>query len=82
MLTRLKLQKGEGKLLVATPEVIPIRRRAISPQYPLPKVPIPVSLETPQVLPSTEIEEVQAVPISKPEPITIMSREREHEGPS
>ena len=63
MIRRLKLQKGEGKLLVATPVVMPRRTRATRPQSPPPKVPIPVALETPQVLPSTEIEEVQALPI-------------------
>jgi len=44
-------------MLVATPEVIPRRRRARMPQSP-PKVPIPVALETPQGFPSIEIEEV------------------------
>ena len=39
-------------------------------------------LKTPQVLPSTEIEEVQAVQIYEPESIAIMSGEREPEGPS
>jgi len=82
MLTRLKLQKGEGKLLVSTREVIPRRRRATRPQYPPPKVPISAAPETPQVLPSTEIEEVQTVPVSELESIVIMSREKEPKGPS
>jgi len=82
MLTRLKLQKGEWKLLVATAEVMPRRRRATRSQSPPPKVPIPTALETPQFFASTEIEEVQAIPISEPESITIMSIEREPEGPS
>ena len=56
MLIRLKMQKGEGKILVATLEVMPRRRRATRPQSPPSKVPIPAALETPQVLPSTEIE--------------------------
>ena len=80
MLTMLKLQKGEGNLLVSTPQVIPRRRRTRRP--PSPKVPIPTTLETPQVLPSTEIEEVQAVPIFEPESTTIMSGERDTDGPS
>ena len=82
MLTRLKLQRGEGKLLVATPEVMPRRRRATRPQSPPPKVPILAALETPQVFPSTEIEEVQADPISEPESIVIMYGKRKPEGPS
>jgi len=49
MLTRLKLQRGEGKLLVENIEVMP-RRRATKPQSP-PIVPIPTALEAPQVLP-------------------------------
>jgi len=82
MLTRLKLQRGEGKLLVATLEVILRRRRAIRPQSPTPKVPILVSLETYQVFPSIEIEEVQSVQIYEPESIAIMFGQRESEGPS
>jgi len=57
MLTRLKLPRGEGKLLVANPEVMPRRRRATRLQSP-PKVLIAATLEAPQVLPSIEIEEV------------------------
>jgi hypothetical protein len=68
--------------LVATPEVMPRRRRATRPQSPPPKVPIPTALETPKVLPSTEIEVVQAVPIFEPESLAIMSGQREPEGPS
>ena len=82
MLTRLKLQKGEGNILVANLEVIPRRRRDTKPQSPPPKFPIPAALETPQVLPSTEIEEVQIVPVSEPKSIAIVSRERGPEGPS
>ena len=82
VLTRLKLQKGEGKLLVATPKVMPRRRRATRPQYPPPKVPIPAALETPQFLSSTEIEEVQSIQIFEPQSIAIMSGERDPEGPS
>ena len=68
--------------MVATPKVIPRRRRATRPQSPPPKVPILVALETPQVLPSTEIKEVKAVPIFEPKSIAIMFGEREPEGPS
>ena len=60
MLTRLKLQRGEGKLLVENLEVMPRRRRATRPQSP-PKVSIPATLEAPQVLPLVEIKEVQEV---------------------
>ena len=35
MLTRLKLKRGEGKLVVASPQVISRTRRATLPQYPL-----------------------------------------------
>ena len=79
MLTRLKLQREKGKLLVATPEVMPRRRRATRPQSP-PKVPIPVALETPQFLPSIEIEEVKVVPEAELESKSIMSGARETEG--
>lgn len=82
ILIRLKLQKGEGKLLVATPKVILRRRRATRPQSPPPKVPISVAHETPQVFPSTEIEEVKAIPISELESTAIMSREIGPKGPS
>lgn len=77
MLTRLNFQKGEGKLLIATPKVMPRRRRATRPQSPPLKVPILAALETPQVLASIEIEEVPAIPLFKPESTTIMSGERE-----
>lgn len=80
MLTRLKLQRGEGKLLVAIPEVIPRRRRATRPQSPTPKVPIPTALETPQFFPSIEIEEVQEILETKLESTTIMLGARETEG--
>ena len=79
MLTRLKLQRGEGKLLVENPKVMPKIRRATRPQSP-PKIPIPVALETHQVLPSIEIEEVQAVPEAKLESKAIMSGARENKG--
>jgi len=75
MLTRLKLQRGEGKILVSTPEVMHRRRRAKRAQYP-PKVPIPPRIETPQVLPSIDIEEVQAISEIEPESIAIMSGAR------
>lgn len=78
MLTRLNLQR-EGKILVANIEVMPRRRRATRPQSP-PKVSIPAELEAPQVLPSVEIEEVQAVPEAKLESKSIMFGERETEG--
>ena len=59
MLTRLKLQRGEGKLLVVSPEIRKIRKRyeraSSSPKFPLKD-----ALEAPQVLsPAVEIEEVQ-----------------------
>ena len=82
MLTRLKLQRGEGTFLVATPEVMPRIRRATRPKSPPPKVLIPATLETPQVFPSIDIEEVQVVLIYEPKSLTIMSGERELEGPS
>ena len=58
MLTRLKLQKGEGKLLVASPDIrTKIRRATRSPSSP--KVPLIAALEAPQVLSQeAEIEEV------------------------
>lgn len=82
MLTRLKLQRGEWKLLVATPKVMPKRRRATKTQSPTLKVPIPAAFETPQVFPSIEIEELQTIQISKSESIDIMSGEIEFGGPS
>ena len=66
--------------MVETPKVMPRRRRVTRPQYPPPKVPILVALETPQVFPSIEIEELQAVPVSEPKSTAIMSGERELEG--
>jgi len=38
--------------LVATPEVMPKRRRDIRSQSQPPKVPIPAAIETPQVFPA------------------------------
>ena len=59
MLTRLKLQRGEGKLLVASPEVRNRKRRATRAS-PSPKVPLIATLEAPQILsPKVEIGEVQ-----------------------
>ena len=73
MLTRLKLQRGEGKLLVATPEVRTRRRRATRPPSP-PKVSLQDALEAPQVLSLDEIEEVQVAPEVELESISIMPR--------
>ena len=59
MLTRLKLQRGEGNLLVVSPEIRPRRKRAEKASS-SPKSPLKFSLEAPQVLsPAVEIEEVQ-----------------------
>ena len=61
MLTRLKLQKGEGKLLVASPEIRTRRKRAKRASS-FPKIPFIVALEEPQFLSQeAEIEEVQFV---------------------
>ena len=58
MLTRLKLQRGEGKLLVESPE-IRTRMRATRAPSP-PKVPLTGALEAPQVLSLVaKIEEVK-----------------------
>ena len=66
-------------MLVTTLEVMPRRRRSTRPQSP-PKVPIPTALEEPQVLPSIEIEEVQAIQKTEPESIGIMLGGRDIEG--
>ena len=59
MLTKLKLQKCEGKLLVASPEIGTRRRRPKRAPY-SPKIPLIYALEEPQVLSQeNEIEEVQ-----------------------
>ena len=58
---------------------MPRINRATRPQSP-PKIPIPVALETHQVLPSIEIEEVQEVPEAELESKAIMSGARETEG--
>ena len=76
MLTRLKLQRGEGKrgkgkLLVSSPEVRTRRRRAIRPPSP-PKVSLPATLEAPQVLSRVDIEEVQVALEAELEYIAIM----------
>ena len=58
MLTRLKLQRGEGKLLVVSPD---IRRRInrAKKESSSPKFPFKTTLEAPQVpSPAVEIEEV------------------------
>ena len=65
--------------MVETPEVMLRRRRDTWPQSP-PKVPIPVALEAPQVLPSIDIEEVKAVPKAELESKAIMSGVRETKG--
>ena len=58
MLTRLRLQKGEGKLLVASPKIRTRRRRSERASY-SPKIPLISALEEPQVLSQeAEIEEV------------------------
>ena len=49
MLTRLKLQKGEGKLLVVSPEIRTRRKRAEEASY-SPKIPLKAALEAPQFL--------------------------------
>ena len=72
MLTRLKLQRGEGKLLVASPNIRTRERRDARAPYP-PKFPLIASLEEPQVLSQeSEFKEVQA-PVSELESIAIMS---------
>ena len=59
MLTRLKLQRGEWKLLVFSPEIKTRRKRAGKASS-SPKFPLKAALEEPQVLsPAVEIEEVQ-----------------------
>ena len=59
MFTRMKFQRGEGKLLVAILEVRTRRGRATWEPSP-PKFPLTAALEAPQVLsPEVEIEEVQ-----------------------
>ena len=46
MLTRLKLQRGEGKLFVASPKVRTRRRRVERASY-SPKIPLIAPLEAP-----------------------------------
>ena len=80
MLIRLKLQRGEGKLLVASPEVRTKRRRATRAPSP-PKFPLTAALEEPQVLSQEDgIEEVQVAPKAELESIAIMSGVGETEG--
>ena len=53
------MQKGEGKLLVASPKIMNKKRRATRAPF-SPKVPLIATLEAPQVLSQeVEIEEVQ-----------------------
>ena len=79
MLTRLKLQRGEGKLLVASLEVRTRRGRATRPKSP-PKFSLPVALEVPQVLSLAEIEEVQVALEAEIESVAIISSVGEIEG--
>ena len=59
MLTRLKLQRREGKLLVVSPNIRTRRKRAKRGSS-SPKVPLKPTVEAPQVpSPTVEIEEVQ-----------------------
>ena len=59
MLTMLKLQRGEGKLLVVSLEIRTRRKRA-ERELSSPKVPLKASLEAPLVVsPTVEIEQVQ-----------------------
>ena len=81
MLTRLKLQRGEGKLLVAMPEIRTRRRRATREPSP-PKVSLTSALEAPRVLSLAKIEEVQAAPKVELESIAIMLGVGEIEGRS
>ena len=61
MLTRLRLQRGEGKLLISSPEVRTRRNKAEKASS-SPKGPLKTALEAPQISsPSVEIEEVQIV---------------------
>ena len=76
MLTRLKLQRGEGKLLVAIPELRIRRRRSIRAPSP-PKFSLTAAIEAPQVLSLDEIEEVQVAPEVELESISIMLGFRE-----
>ena len=58
MLTRLKLQRGEGKLLVVSLEIRTRRKRAERASS-SPKAPLRVALEAPQApSPTADIEEV------------------------
>ena len=94
MITRLKLQRGEGKLLIASPE-IRTRRKKIEKASSSPNGPLKSAHESPQdPSPSIEIEEVQiaqedkvieevqSIQIYEPQSIAIMSREREPKAPS
>ena len=55
MLTRLKFQRGEGKLLVFSPEIRTRRNKAEKESY-SPKFPLKAALEAPQFLsPAVEI---------------------------
>ena len=91
ILTGLKLHKGEGKLLVASPEIRTRRRRAERASS-SPKIPLIAALEEPQFLSQeVEIEEVQFVQEAElieevqasevePESIAIMSGVEETQG--
>ena len=78
-LARLKLQRGEGKLLVSSPKVRTRRGRATRAPSP-PKVSLPTALEAPQVISLAEIEEVQVAPKAELESIAIISGFGETEG--
>ena len=71
MLTRLKLQRGEGKLLVVSPKVRTRRRRATRAPSPH-KFSLKTALEASQVLYLGEIHEVEVAPEAKLEYIAIM----------
>ena len=57
MLTKLRLQRGEGKLFVASPEIMKRRKRA-EKESSSPKGTLKATLEAPQIpSPTVEIEE-------------------------
>ena len=60
MLTRLRLQRGEGKLLIASPEVR-TRRKKVEIATSLPKGPLKATLEAQEELIAQDVEVVEEI---------------------
>ena len=81
MLTRLRLQRGEGKLLIASPK-FRTRRKKVEIVASLPKAPLKATLEAQEELITQEaevVEEIQAAEIELESKAKMSGHEGAHE---